>query len=76
MTQEQMAERAGVTRKTYQALEGGKKTSSLTLLMRVMAVFEYPDRIPDFLASDPMGEDLEEIHGRRRASADRGFADF
>ncbi len=31
-------------------------------------LFGYLDRLADILASDPYGEDMEDIHGRRRAS--------
>jgi len=76
LSQEDMAERAGVTRKTYQALEAGKSTSSLTLLTRTLLILGYLDRLSDLLASDPIGEDFEEIYGRKRAGRIVGVADF
>ncbi|MBB3268333.1 DNA-binding XRE family transcriptional regulator [Azospirillum sp. OGB3] len=61
-----MSVRTGVTKKTYIALEKGKETVNVGLLVKVMSVLGYVDRLPDMLASDPLGEELEEIHGRKR----------
>lgn len=63
-----MAERTGVTRKTYAALEAAKETVNLGLLVKVMTVLGYTERLPELLAADPLGEEMEEIHGRKRAS--------
>ena len=71
LTQDEMAYRTGVTRKTYAAFEMGRETVNIGVLVKVMAVFGYVDRVADLLASDPLGEDLEEIHGRKRASGAR-----
>lgn len=68
LSQEEMAERTGVTRKTYIALEQGKETVNVGLLVKVLTVLGYTERLPDMLASDPHGEEMEEIHGRKRAS--------
>ena len=51
MTQQQLAEKAGVTRQTIIAIEGGKYTPSLTLAFKIARafsktveeVFEYKD---------------------------------
>jgi transcriptional regulator with XRE-family HTH domain len=67
ISQQEMADRLGVTRKTYVALEQGKETVNIGVLVKVLTVLGYPDRLPDMLASDPLGEELEEIHGRKRA---------
>jgi putative transcriptional regulator len=40
MTQQQLAERAGVTRQTIIAIEGGKYTPSLELAFRLARTFE------------------------------------
>ena len=40
MTQEELARRAGVTRQTIIALEGGKYTPSLELAFRIARAFE------------------------------------
>ena len=71
LTQDEMAYRIGVTRKTYVAFEQVRETVNIGVLVKAMAVFGYVDRVADLLASDPLGEDLEEIHGRKRASGAR-----
>jgi transcriptional regulator with XRE-family HTH domain len=76
LSQGAVAERVGVTRKTYAALEGGETSTSLTLLVRVMTVLGYAERVPALLESDPLGEELEEFHGRKHAGARAGVADF
>jgi len=68
LSQDDLAYRTGVTRKTYMALEQGKETVNIGLLAKVLTVLGYPDRLPETLNSDPLGEELEEIHGRKRAS--------
>ncbi|MGQ9366383.1 helix-turn-helix transcriptional regulator [Azospirillum sp. ST 5-10] len=72
LSQEEMADRIGVTRKTYIAFERGKETVNVGVLVKVLSVFGYTGRLADLLASDPLGEDLEEIHGRKRASSLEG----
>jgi putative transcriptional regulator len=42
MTQEELAEKAGVTRQTIIALEGGKYTPSLELAFRIALAFGVP----------------------------------
>lgn len=76
LSQEDMAERAGVSRKTYLALEAGETTSSLTLLARALTILGYGDRLADLLASDPIGEDMEDVSGRKRAGRRDDVADF
>jgi transcriptional regulator with XRE-family HTH domain len=76
LSQEQMAERAGVTRKTYSALEAGAASTSVALVVKVMSILGYPERIPALLESDPIGEELEEFHGRKHAGGRSGVADF
>jgi|SRR6185437_11192861 len=76
LSQEDMADRAGVTRKTYLALEAGETTSSLALLARALTILGYGDRLADLLASDPIGDDTDEISGRRRAGRRDNVADF
>jgi len=40
MTQQELADRVGVTRQTIVALEGGAYTPSLTLALRIARVFQ------------------------------------
>jgi len=42
MTQEQLAEKAGVTRQTIIAIEGGKYAPSLELAFKIALAFELP----------------------------------
>ena len=42
MTQQQLAEKAGVTRQTIVAIEGGKYSPSLELGFRIAHVFKLP----------------------------------
>jgi putative transcriptional regulator len=42
MTQEELAEKAGVTRQTIIALEGGKYAPSLELAFRIALAFSVP----------------------------------
>ncbi len=42
MTQQQLAERAGVTRQTIIAIEAGKYAPSLTLAFRIAKAFAVP----------------------------------
>ncbi len=42
MTQQDLADRVGVTRQTIVALEGGDYTPSLTLALRIAKVFGKP----------------------------------
>lgn len=67
LSQADLAERVGVTRKVIVALEAGAEKSGLAVVMKVLSVFGYPERLPDLLESDPVGDDLEEVSGRQRA---------
>lgn len=67
ISQEDMARRAGVTRKTYADLEAGKPTVGLSILVKTMMILGYLDRIGDLLASDPLGEEVEANIGRKRS---------
>ncbi len=42
MTQQDLADRVGVTRQTIIALEGGAYTPSLALALRISAIFNRP----------------------------------
>src|SRR5688572_25644072 len=76
LSQADVADRAGIVRKTLVDLEAGKPTVSIGVLVKAMAVLGYLERVPALLESDPVGEDLEIAHGRKRARSRRGVADF
>jgi putative transcriptional regulator len=53
MTQEELAEKAGVTRQTIIALEGGKYAPSLELAFRIALAFGVPlDEVFSYTAGD------------------------
>ncbi len=72
----EMAVRAGVTPKTYLALEAGKPTVSIGLLMKVMSVLGYETRLAALLESDPLGESMQDVRGRKRVGRRSDVADF
>lgn len=76
LTQADVAERAGINRKVVVALEAGAAGTGIGALVKVLAVMGYPERIADLLESDPIGEDLEEVFGRKRAGKRDGMEDF
>jgi transcriptional regulator with XRE-family HTH domain len=76
LSQADVATRAGIMRKTVVDLEAGKPTVSIGVLVKAMAVLGYLERIPALLESDSLGEDLEAVHGRKRAGSRHGVADF
>jgi len=75
-SQAEMARRAGVTRKTYAALEAGDSGVSLGCLMKNLPILGYPERLASILDADPIGADLELETGRRRSSRVADVADF
>lgn len=76
LSQGEVAERAGVARKTIAALESGQGTVGLAVLAKTLAILGYPERVANVLESDPLGEELEETHGRKRAGARAQVAEF
>jgi len=55
MTQEQLAEKAGVTRQTIIAIEGGKYAPSLELAFKITLAFDVP--LPDVFSYEPEGDE-------------------
>jgi len=54
MTQQQLAERIGVTRQTVNAIELGKYSPSLEVAFRIAAVFEVPlEQVFSYHGEDP-----------------------
>ncbi len=53
MTQQQLAEQAGVTRQTIVAIEQGKYTPSLELAFRLAVIFNVPLEEVFFLSKPP-----------------------
>jgi transcriptional regulator with XRE-family HTH domain len=76
LSQADVADRSGVTRKVIVALEAGAPGTSVGVLAKVMGVLGYPERLAALLESDPLGEDQEAVHGRRKAGGRADVADF
>lgn len=76
LSQDAIATRVGVTRKVIVALESGSPGTSIGVLAKVMEVLGYPGRLAGMLESDPLGEDLEAVHGRKKAGGRADVADF
>lgn len=76
LSQADLAVRAGVTRKVIVALEAGSPGTSVGVLAKVMGILGYPERLAGMLESDPLGEDLEAVHGRKKAGGRANVADF
>jgi len=56
MTQQQLADRIGVTRQTVNAIELGKYSPSLEVAFRIAAVFSVPiDQVFQFRGLSPKG---------------------
>ncbi|KAA5611901.1 helix-turn-helix transcriptional regulator [Rhodovastum atsumiense] len=75
-SQAEMAQRSGVTRKTYAALEAGDSGVSVGCLLKALSILGYADRLTGILDSDPIGADLELETGRRRSSRTKDVEDF
>jgi transcriptional regulator with XRE-family HTH domain len=76
LSQAEIAQRAGATRKSIIALENGKAHVGVGLLVKMLGVLGYPTRIADLFESDPLGEDMATVYGRRQARNKDGVADF
>ena len=76
LSQADIARCCDVSRKTVVCLEAGNAGVSIAVVAKVLAALGYPDRLADLLASDPLGEDMEAVTGRRRAGGRADVADF
>lgn len=76
LSQEELAERAGIGRKAIIALEAGAPGATLAVLVKVLAILGYPERVADLMAADPLGEEMEAVTGRKRAGGRADVADF
>lgn len=76
LSQEDLAGRMGVTRLSVIALEKGKAGASIGNLLKALTVMGYTERLGEILAADPIGDDLDLVTGRRRATARAHVADF
>ena len=67
LSQSDFADRMGVARSSVCALEAGEAGVSIGTLLKAMTVLGYTDRVGELLASDPIGDDVDDVQGRRRA---------
>lgn len=75
LTQEQLAERAGVGRTTLHKLENGHPGLAIASVLEVLQVLdaEMVDRVLDVLDSDPLGRALERQRLPIRVGRDDDF---
>lgn len=76
LTQAELAERMGAARMSVVSLERGRPGVALGTVLKALTVLGYTDRIADLLASDPIGEGMEAVSGRKRASIRADVASF
>ncbi|HYD67481.1 helix-turn-helix transcriptional regulator [Azospirillum sp.] len=76
LSQEDLAQRMGVSRSSVVMLERGAPGTSVGILLKALSVFGYAGRLGEILANDPAGEEMELVTGRKRAGAKDDVADF
>ena len=76
LSQVELAERMGVARPTVAALEKGNPGVGVGPLLKAMSVMGYTSRLGDLLATDPIGDDLDAVAGRRRGGRSAHVASF
>jgi transcriptional regulator with XRE-family HTH domain len=76
LSQDELAERVGVTRPSIIALERGKPGVAIGILLRTLTVLGYTERLGEVLSSDPIGDDIDLVAGRLRAGVRSHVADF
>ena len=77
LSQEELAERMGVSRSSVVMLERGASGVAIGILLKACTLFGlWRDRLGEILANDPMGEELELATGRKRSRTRDGVADF
>ena len=77
LSQEAMAERVGVTRKTYADLEAGGSSVSLGLLVRTLTVLGFgAEALVSMVKHDPDGDEIGSGDRRKRAGSLRRATTF
>lgn len=66
----------GVARPSIVALEAGKPGIGVGILLKALTVFGYTERLGELVASDPIGDEVDLVAGRRRATSRSDVADF
>ena len=68
-TQDEMARRAGMSRATYQNLEGGYGNPTLSNLMRILGILGFTDRIAELLPEPEEPQTLESLRAHAEPAA-------
>ena len=76
MTQAELAERTRLARGTIVSLEAGGPGVSVGALVAVLHALQLPRQLGDIAKRDDLGEELEELYGRKRAGNPRDVAGF
>lgn len=76
LTQDVVAERAGLSRGAVVAAETGAPGTSLGTIVKILGVFGLAERLGDILAIDVDGEMIEQDIGRQRARKKHAVANF
>jgi transcriptional regulator with XRE-family HTH domain len=76
LTQDVVAERAGLSRGAVVAAETAAPGTSLGTIVKILGVFGLAERLGEVLAVDVDGELIEQDIGRQRARKRHGLADF
>ena len=73
LTQAQLAEQAGVSKRTVERLESGSVATQLSSLIRVCRVLDIVDRL-DLIVPEPVPSPVEQLklQGRKRQRASAG----
>jgi len=76
LTQDVVAERAGLSRGAVVAAEAGAPSTALGTVVKILGVFGLAERLGDVIAIDVDGELIEQDIGRQRARKQHALADF
>ncbi len=76
ISQDEMARRTGVTRKTYAGLEQGSATVALGVFVRTLDILGFSNHLSSTIRSALHDENLEGHLGRKRAGSKHDAADF
>jgi transcriptional regulator with XRE-family HTH domain len=72
LTQAQLAEQAGISKRTLERIESGASTQ-LSTLIRILRILDLLDRLENLVpASGPRPMDLLKLKGKERQRAPRG----
>lgn len=75
LSQDEMAERTGLSRSSIVALEAGHPGVGIGHLTKALTVFgdtDYLAKLSELMASDPIGDEMALVEGRQRARVKGG----